>query len=69
MSLTQGILYIPVIFILHAQFGLHGVIWSMTVTELMTTILGIVLFLIFRLKIKKGTFEKSVVLIPEGNSL
>lgn len=53
MSVTQGILFIPVIIILHKFFGLHGVIWSMTVTEIITCIMGVVLYVIFNDKIKK----------------
>ncbi|MFL0198028.1 MATE family efflux transporter [Clostridium sp. WILCCON 0269] len=53
MSVTQGTLYIPVIIILHNLFGLHGVIWSMTVTEVITCIIGFILYTIFNYRIKK----------------
>ncbi|APM40790.1 MATE family efflux transporter [Clostridium kluyveri] len=52
MSVTQGILYIPVIIVLHNLFGLHGVIWSMTVTEIITCIIGCILYIHFNSKIK-----------------
>ncbi|MDO3411542.1 MATE family efflux transporter [Saccharibacillus sp. CPCC 101409] len=56
MSVTQGILYIPTILVLHAVFGLHGVIWSMTVTELITFLMGLILFIPFRRKMNnRGT--------------
>ena len=45
MSVVQGVLFIPVIFIAHAFLGLKGIIWSMTITEATTFILGIALFL------------------------
>lgn len=53
MSITQGILFIPVIITLHNFFGLHGVIWSMTVTEIITCIIGVVLYVIFNNNLKK----------------
>jgi len=55
MSVTQGILFIPVIIILHKFFGLHGVIWSMTVTEVITCIMGVVLYIIFNGKINSSS--------------
>lgn len=54
MSVTQGILYIPVIIILHDLFGLYGVIWSMTVTEVITFIMGLILYINFNNNIKKS---------------
>lgn len=44
MSVAQGVLFIPVVLITNAVFGMTGVIWSMTVTELLTFGLGMVLF-------------------------
>jgi len=54
MSITQGVLYIPLIILLHAFFGLHGVIWSMTVTEVITSVMGLVLFIRFNTRLKKA---------------
>ena len=53
MSITQGVLYIPMIILLHYLFGLHGVIWSMTITEVITCLMGIVLFVPFNRKLKQ----------------
>lgn len=53
MSITQGILYIPIIIILHKLFGLHGIIWSMAVTEIITFIIGLILYIYFNYTIKK----------------
>lgn len=53
MAVTQGILFIPVIIFLHYYFGLHGVIWSMTITEMITCLMGVILFGIFRSRIYK----------------
>ena len=44
MSVAQGILFIPVVLIGNAVLGMTGVIWSMTVTELLTFGLGALLF-------------------------
>ncbi|WP_088186119.1 MATE family efflux transporter [Desulfosporosinus sp. FKA] len=52
MSVTQGILFIPVIIILHKFFELHGVIWSMTVTEVITFIVGLILYILFNYRLK-----------------
>ncbi|QEO14319.1 MATE family efflux transporter [Agromyces intestinalis] len=41
MSIAQGVLFIPVLLIGNAVFGLDGVIWSMTVTEVLTFALAI----------------------------
>jgi putative MATE family efflux protein len=51
MSITQGVLYIPMILLLHALFGLQGVIWSMTVTEVITCLIGLVLYFSFKEKL------------------
>jgi putative MATE family efflux protein len=45
MSLANGILFIPVILLLHRYFGLYGIIWSMTITELLTFSIGLVLYI------------------------
>ncbi|UOE44060.1 MATE family efflux transporter [Agromyces larvae] len=45
MSIAQGVLFIPVIFVFNAVLGLDGVIWAMTATELLVFALGLVLFL------------------------
>lgn len=44
MSVAQGILFIPVVLAGNAVFGINGVIWSMTVTELLTFAIGLALF-------------------------
>lgn len=51
MSVTQGVLYIPVVTTLHYFFGLHGVIWSMTITEVIACIIGLILFVFYAKKI------------------
>ncbi|XZH17987.1 MATE family efflux transporter [Clostridium perfringens] len=53
MAISQGCLYIPVVITLHYFYGLHGLIWSMTITEIITCLIGIVLFIIYNKKLKK----------------
>lgn len=53
MAITQGILFIPVIIVLNNFFGLHGVIWSMTITEIITFLTGAILYIIFNNKIAR----------------
>ncbi|MGC3954391.1 MAG: MATE family efflux transporter [Propionicimonas sp.] len=45
MAVAQGVLFVPVVLAGNAVFGITGVIWSMTVTELLTFGLGMALFL------------------------
>lgn len=59
MSVTQGVLYIPMIILLHYFFGLHGIIWSMTVTEVITCFMGLLLFIPFSKILKKKTAGSS----------
>ena len=53
MAISKGCLYIPVVITLHYFYGLHGLIWSMTITEITTCLIGIVLFIIYNKKLKK----------------
>jgi len=57
MSVTQGILYIPVIVLLHQFFGLHGVIWAIVVTEIITFIMGLILYAFFDYKLRRLEIE------------
>ncbi|AAK80439.1 putative MATE family efflux protein [Clostridium acetobutylicum] len=51
MAVTQGMLYIPVIILLHHFFGLDGVIWSMTITEIITFFVALILYIPFKLSL------------------
>ncbi|MDK0978798.1 MATE family efflux transporter [Clostridium perfringens] len=53
IAISQGCLYIPVVITLHYFYGLHGLIWSMTITEITTCLIGVVLFIIYNKKLKK----------------
>src|SRR6266702_3617106 len=44
MSFAQGGLFIPVILVAQALAGLSGIVWSMTITEAITCLIGIGLF-------------------------
>jgi putative MATE family efflux protein len=44
MSVAQGVLFIPIVLLANALFGMGGVIWSMTVTEVLCFALAAVLF-------------------------
>ncbi|MGL4656231.1 MAG: MATE family efflux transporter [Sarcina sp.] len=55
MSTLQATGYIIAIIVLHYFFGLHGIIWSMAVTEIIMCIIGGILFIRFkRKKVDKG---------------
>lgn len=53
MSVAQGVLVIPLIIVLHAYFGLDGLIWAMTVTEGITLLLGLLLFIPYMKKVNQ----------------
>lgn len=44
MSIAQGILFIPTIAIASYLFGLHGIIFSMTIAEFITFLIGMLLY-------------------------
>ncbi|MBL4930398.1 MATE family efflux transporter [Clostridium paridis] len=44
MSISQGTLFIPTIIIANSLLGLHGIIFSMTIAEFITFLLGILLY-------------------------
>ncbi len=52
MSVTQGVLFIPVVLFAHQIYGLHGVIWSMTITEVLTLVMAVGLFTTSKYKYK-----------------
>ncbi|MGG0174654.1 MATE family efflux transporter [Gottfriedia acidiceleris] len=53
MSITQGVLFIPVVIILHHFYGLNGIIWSLTLTEGITFFMGAILMIPYLRKLKK----------------
>jgi multidrug efflux pump len=59
MSLTQGVLFIPVVLLGNLWFGLPGIIWALTVTEGMMLLVGIGLLVGSRRSINRGLAEGS----------
>ncbi len=54
MSTIQGILYIPIVIILHHFYGLTGLIWSMTLTEGIAFVAGLIMLIPYLLKLNNG---------------
>jgi multidrug efflux pump len=59
MSLAQGVLFIPIVLLGNLWFGLAGIIWSLTVSEGIVLLVGIVLWLASRGAINRGLAEGS----------
>lgn len=59
MSFAQGLLFIPVIVVANLLFGLTGIIWAMTATELLTFVAGLVLWAIERPTRRTATEERT----------
>jgi multidrug efflux pump len=59
MSLTQGVLFIPIVILGNLWFGLSGIIWALTVTEVFAFALGMVIWLASRPAINRGLAEGS----------
>lgn len=54
ISLTQGVLFIPIVLLANWWFGLVGIIWAMTVTEALVFAVALVLWLASRHGIDHG---------------
>ena len=59
MSVTQGILFIPIVLLGNLWFGLGGIIWSLTVTEVLVLVAGLVMWIVSRRAIERGLAEGS----------
>ncbi|WP_270506487.1 MATE family efflux transporter [Paraclostridium sordellii] len=53
MAISQGCLYIPMVIVLHYYFGLHGLVWSITITEVITCLIGVMLYIPYSKKTMK----------------
>ena len=51
MSLTQGLIMIPVLFIMSSIAGFHGIIWSIFIGDFLTFIIGISVLYVLRNKL------------------
>ena len=59
MSVTQGVLFIPIVLLGNLWFGLAGIIWALTVTEAIVFVVGVVMWLASRRAIDRGLAEGS----------
>jgi multidrug efflux pump len=59
MSMTQGVLFIPVVLLGNLWFGLAGIIWALTITEAAVLVVGIGMWLGSRRAIDRGLADGS----------
>jgi multidrug efflux pump len=59
LSMTQGILFIPIVILGNLWFGLPGIIWSLTVSEGAVFVVGVIMWLASRPAIARGLAEGS----------
>jgi Na+-driven multidrug efflux pump len=59
MSVGQGVAFIPIVILGNLWFGLAGIIWSLTVSEGIVFLVGIVMWLASRPAIDRGLAEGS----------
>ena len=59
LSVAQGVLFVPVVLLGDHVFGLAGIIWSLTVTEVVVLVVGVVLWLASRRAIAAGLADGS----------
>ena len=59
MSMAQGVLFIPIVLVGNLWFGLAGIIWSLTVSEGLVFVIGVVMWLASRRAIDRGLAEGS----------
>lgn len=70
MAVTQGVLFIPIVLLGNLWFGLSGIVWSLTVTEVIVVLVGGALWLGSRAAIHRGladgTPERAEAALAEG---
>ena len=59
MSVSQGVLFIPIVILGNLWFGLAGIIWALTLTEGIVLLVGITMWLVSRAAIDRGLAEGS----------
>jgi multidrug efflux pump len=59
MSVGQGVAFIPIVILGNVWFGLSGIIWSLTVSEGIVLLVGIIMWLASRPAINRGLAEGS----------
>lgn len=60
LSMAQGVLFIPIVLVGDAWFGLGGIVWALTVTEVLVFAVGVVMWLASRAAIEEGLAAGSV---------
>ena len=59
MSVSQGVLFIPIVILGNLWFGLAGIIWALTVSEVLVCLIGAGLLLATRRRIEDGLADGS----------
>lgn len=59
LSMAQGVLFVPIVLVGNAWFGLGGVVWALTVTEVLVFVVGLGMWLASRAAIERGLAEGS----------
>ena len=59
MSVAQGVLFVPIVLLGNLWFGLGGIIWALTVTEVAVFLIGAAMWLVLRKAIDRGLAEGS----------
>lgn len=54
MSMAQGVLFVPIVLLGNLWFGLGGIIWALTVTEVLVFVAGVALWVAARGRIARG---------------
>lgn len=54
LSMAQGVLFIPIVLVGNLWFGLAGIIWALTVTEVLVFVAALVLWALSRGRIARG---------------
>jgi Na+-driven multidrug efflux pump len=70
MSMAQGILFVPIVIVGNLWFGLAGIIWALTVTEVIVLLVGIAIWLASRRAIDRelaeGSQERAEAVLEQG---
>ncbi|ANJ29004.1 MATE family efflux transporter [Agromyces aureus] len=66
MSLAQGVLFIPIVLLGNLWFGLAGIIWALTVTEVIVLVVGVITWIASRRAIERGLAEGSAERAEQG---
>jgi multidrug efflux pump len=59
MSVSQGVIFVPVVLLGNLWFGLSGIIWALTATEVAVFAIGAGMWLVLRHSIERGLDEGS----------